>query len=366
MRLKINGTNEIFSEVVEPSEKSNMITIVSTLVRGNFVKTQNSNLKLYSKNYADQVYKIVSEESQLHREPLRSYLIKIEDKIRNADKGGEISLLARYFADALRVPSASVGSNDLNMLGAANVFCWAAYTLYDDFIDGEGQIKYLSIANSAMRKSLTLLRGVFKFEEQHSLIEFLFDCMDQANAWELQETRFTVTESNIFITEIPNYGDLSILSNRAAGHIIAPLCLAIQYSFTHEQQQLLRQALHHYLVARQLNDDMHDWSEDVKNGHCTYVVSCMLRGAKIMPGEYSHSELNNLLKIYFWKHGFEELSHRALAHIELSKRSFAKTKKFNEDAKFFQFLNSIESSVCEARLRFVQKQEFLKEFKQAN
>ncbi len=365
--LKMNERDESLFITSPLPRNSSAISTVAVLWKEKYIKNHKcATLKPSSNGYSDQIYKIVKEESASYSEPLKTYLLNINAKIMNADRNGEISLFAHNFVDALQETEVLFQNNDLDILGAANVFCWAAYTLYDDFIDQEGQVEYLPVANCAMRKSVTLLTSVFKLDEQHSLMEFLFDCMDQANAWELENTRFKVTGSIIFISKIPNYDDLSILSNRAAGHIVAPLCLAKQYNYTHEQHQHLRQALHHYLVARQLNDDIHDWVEDIKNGHCTYVLSCMLRDAKIAPGAYSHFELSALLKSYFWNRGFEESARTVLRHVELSKRSFSKTKKFKAGAVFFRYLDSIESSIHEAQKRFVHKKQFIKQLKKAD
>ncbi|MBU0578712.1 hypothetical protein KJ628_01890, partial [Patescibacteria group bacterium] len=35
--------------------------------------------------------------------------------------------------------------------------------------------------------------------------------------------------------------------------------------------------MYHYLTARQLNDDIHDWEDDLKNGHLSPVVTQLIK-----------------------------------------------------------------------------------------
>lgn len=349
----------------EPDDSKTYSPVLSAAKTANMQFKKHANEKKSSKSealVAKKIYNAVESESRHFNDPLRSYLKISGAKIEKADPRYEISLFPYYFAQALKKRPEVFNNTDLIQLGMANVFCWVAYTLYDDFLDGEGVIEYLPVANVAMRKSLHILQSVFAHHNVQELITTLFDVMDQANSWELEKTRFSVTDKKITTHTIPDYGDLAILSNRAAGHIIAPLCMAQAAGFTQQQQQDLRQAFHHYIVARQLNDDLHDWVEDSKNGHCTHIMAQLLKRAHVSEGTYTHSKLKKTLKNYFWLQGFEELVHEATEHTRLAKVYYKKTNKFKINAPFFEFLNSIERSLSQATAEFNEKKQFLEQF----
>lgn|GEM_PF-2633047 len=58
----------------------------------------------------------------------------------------------------------------------------------------------------------------------------------------------------------------------------------------------LDKAFQHYLSAKQLNDDAHDWQKDLTNGHATSVVTRILAS---YGQAYNPSEMQKLQKI-FW------------------------------------------------------------------
>jgi hypothetical protein len=328
-----------------------------------FDNTKNSTATLQEDRSVEEIYKIVHEQLQYYDEPMCDDLHTTYQSIKKADAHYEISLFPYYFAYVFKKFSNKRQRFDTIKLGAANVLCWAAYTLYDGILDGDGSVCDLPTANVAMRRSLSLLSEVFSSEQSQTLIAHLFDAMDQANAWELLNTRLKVREASISIADIPDYRDLSILSNRAAGHIVAPLCMAQAMGLTDKQQHMIHKGLHHYLVARQLNDDLHDWVDDLHSGRSTYVVSRLLVGAKVTQGTYMLSELEKRLKYYFWHHGFEMLSQELLQHVAHSKSSFRKTKLINPQAQFFQFLVAIEQSIKQAKQNYKQKQDFLQQMR---
>ena len=121
-----------------------------------------------------------------HAEPLRSSALKLIETIDRVDTNNEITLLPHFFAVSLRQPL-RLPSETYSMLGAANVCTWAAYTVYDDFLDDEGDPAALPVANVAMRAALRCLRqAVPQATASEAYIEAVFAGMDEANAWEVR------------------------------------------------------------------------------------------------------------------------------------------------------------------------------------
>ncbi|MBI3889359.1 hypothetical protein HY312_02180 [Candidatus Saccharibacteria bacterium] len=253
-----------------------------------------------------------------------------------ADKHSEITLLSSHFTNALSAKN-RLKDADLLTLNRANFYSWMAYTQYDDFIDSEGMPLRLPIANIAHRKAYTLYNEFsLGIPYASNRINTCFDQMDRANLWELTYCRHSVAGSRITINALPSYRNKILLAQRAGAHILGPLlilesCRAV----TPKQRHLMHQYLAHYLIARQINDDMHDWKDDLAHGHSSFVVTFLLRKTKITSGTYTLARLTEILQTYFWKKGLRELHEIILHHTSYALTSATASKLFtNLDNQF--------------------------------
>lgn len=68
-----------------------------------------------------------------------------------------------------------------------------------------------------------------------------------------------------------------MLAWRSCIHILGPLIVAsFTPSLSGKDLDTLTSGLHHYLIARQLGDDIHDWREDLTAGRISAVVALLL------------------------------------------------------------------------------------------
>lgn len=74
-----------------------------------------------------------------------------------------------------------------------------------------------------------------------------------------------------------------MLAQRAMGHVIGPLLELRDSDKLHSQQLAIQRGLEQYLIARQLNDDIHDWKQDVSVGQITFVVAYLLKQLEVTP-----------------------------------------------------------------------------------
>ncbi|HSW37687.1 MAG TPA: prenyltransferase/squalene oxidase repeat-containing protein, partial [Candidatus Saccharimonadales bacterium] len=210
------------------------------------------------------------------------------NRMFESSDGLEIINLPHYFNQSLAKPLAAKFNGSLINLGAANLFGWLAYTIYDDFLDDEGQPEALPIANVAMRNSLLCFAAAVPNPDFQALVHETFDKIDGANAWEPANCRFQRLGDQLVVNKLPNYGNLAKLAERSLGHCLTPLAVLSLNGLSANSSafQNLQKALKHYLIARQLNDDAHDWQEDIEKGQITYVVSQILAEAKVIPGKH--------------------------------------------------------------------------------
>lgn len=197
------------------------------------------------------------------------------------DEQHHIILLPTLFRDALGSHAANISDDFVASLGLANLYGWIAYTIYDDFLDEEGQTAQLSVANLCLRELSRILRGVLPAGHGFSQVfEKVMDTIDGANTWEVTHCRADLSHpTTIAEVAIPEYHDFKNLSNRSLGHALGPVAILMSIGYTADSEEVkhVMDFFRHYLLARQLNDEAHDWEDDLKRGHINAVAALILK-----------------------------------------------------------------------------------------
>lgn len=286
------------------------------------------------------IFAFVAKELGKLSPPLDQQAEGVLNRIKRANKQHEITLLPKYFQSALlQAPESNV-----MRLGIANVYCWLAYMTYDHMLDDGKSIELLPLANIAQRKALGHYRSCVP--EAESLVEATFTRMDQANAWEQAHARAVVHDDTITIVKLPDYGNGSHLAARSFAHVLGPLLMAVEVGqqLRSEPLQTLRTAFSHYLIARQLNDDAHDWQDDIANGQLTLVVTKLLRAQHIASGEHSLTQLLPHLQQLFRESISVEIAKIMIAHCHKAKELFQQSGLLKSDTMLDQLCDNLEVS----------------------
>jgi hypothetical protein len=304
-------------------------------------------------------------------EPLRTAGLTVWEEMRRADRNHEIVLMPQLFADQLHNP-VGITEQQLQALGEANFFCWIATILYDDFIDEEGEPARLPIANVAYRLSLQLYRRALAWSplgdpgmvsRRYAYVERMYNAVDRANAWEVIHTRAQVANGAITIGTLPHYGNRVVLADRAFGHTIGPMLLVRQLPDVRPQQvRLVQSALRHYLIARQLNDDIHDWRKDLRAGQLSVVVTDMLQAIRVRPGQYDLEALVARLERRFLYRGLDRQCIRLIEHVHACRRALATSGLTKPKGGFMRLVDDLEASAVEAQRIRADEQAFLEAY----
>lgn len=315
--------------------------------------------------HQEKVVQLIQEQCAPLPAELRDATVRSIQALADGGNGNEIIGLAAHFNESLKTPLDSTAAPLLLKLGAANLYGWTAYTIYDDFLDGEGRSELLSTANVAMRYSLTNWREALPGNETFAeLVARTFDTIDGANAWELANCRFTVTGKRIMIGALPGYGDLSKLAERSMGHGLGPLAVLIRAGTSIESRSVrqLQQAFKYYLIARQLNDDCHDWADDLRSGHITYVVSRLLSGLHVEPGSRVLATLHKRARAQFWHTTLPLLCEEILAHLRSSRSALRTIKEIKPSNVLTGLLDELEAVTTKTIAERERSLEFLKQY----
>jgi hypothetical protein len=277
-----------------------------------------------------------------------------------------IVTLAEAFNESLERPLAKAQEPMLAQLGLANLYGWAAYTIYDDFLDDEGRPGLLPIASSALRYCLEAFDNALPEDQVFKdLVRQTFDKIDGANAWELAHCRFERRGQQLVIAALPDYGDPAGLAERSLGHTLTPLAVLRAKGVEPDSQLFngVRQALVHYLAARQLNDDAHDWQTDLRNGHITYVVARLLADAGIKPGRYAWDTLLPPVQKQFWHGTLPKICRDISRQTALSRCSLDRLPGLKRRNALTKLLDGIDASVSETLDTQSRTQSFLQYYK---
>ncbi len=244
---------------------------------------------------------------------------QVLERLLDGTNAREIVLLPRLFQQALSQPG-TIPDGALDALSRANIYGWMAYTVYDDFLDDAGDVRLLSAAHVAHRRSLTeFLAAVTDTTFQRQVRE-TFDAIDAANAWEVMHCRLSRTDHKLDgiklnITPLPYYGRRQKLAQRSLGHALTPLAVLHLAGASRRHCLAMKKAFMHYLIARQIGDDMHDWEQDLAAGHASFVVTRILRDLHTKPGTYDYDALHTAMQQQFWHHAVHHVLTTARGHV---------------------------------------------------
>lgn len=225
----------------------------------------------------------------------------------NPDK--QMSLMALYVREALGTKGTRFSDTYIARLGLVNVFFWTAFIIYDDFWDEDEAAEpgLLPVANLFARHYTDFFSTIFPLDPTfRTFFHTLMDSLDAANEWEMLNCRLRREGDTVFLPEtIPDYGEHDIKFSPAAGHVLGPVAMLVECGFPVDSNEVrgLVTYFKHYLIAMQLNDDAHDWKEDLARGHISTAVAMLLSAWQMTHPE--RKEINLLddipeLERIFW------------------------------------------------------------------
>jgi len=293
---------------------------------------------------------------QFAEEPLRSMYLRFTADTVDQDTKHLITDAAGNVVRAFNVSLSGSVQTQLN-LGSLNG--WIAYTIYDDLLDEEGSPEMLSAANFAMRQSLAHFHSALPNNQAfQDSVKKTFMTIDAANLWEMQHARVYIAGNTVTVNQLPDYGDLSQLANRSWGHTLAA-CGTLHATNlpqkTHKLE-LLRSFFRHYLIARQLNDDAHDWERDLQHGHLTAVVTALLRAYGNATVELTKDKA--ALQQLFWSDVIKDIARLIKHHTAAAMTSLA-ALACDHPETFHSWLTPLEQAADEALSRQEQATEFI-------
>lgn len=283
------------------------------------------------------------------------------DILKKLQKDREIFLLNSKVAESIHDADVTDMSSLVSQLTDASVYGWIGYRIFDDIVDEKKYTDMLPLANVCMRKISQIYETLGK---DNIYIEHLFHrCMDEMDAALAQELIVCrLKENSQGKWEVPSKLpkiDFDILASRSIGHAIGPLVLHHVSGATAEENKKFEQFFRHYLIARQLNDDAHDFADDLFDGRLNAVSIYILSHMKDC--DSSDTERIETMRREFWYTHSEHISNTIIMHCEKALQNISQCTKII-DKTFYErmiatYRHAAEQTIYEQKkmVSFLQK-----------
>jgi hypothetical protein len=225
---------------------------------------------------------------------------------RNIDK--QMSLMAFFTKKSWGEKADKIPDELIAQMGLANIFFWTAFVIYDDFWDEDeaADPKLLPVANFFVRSYVDFFSSLLPEKTGFRIFfQITMDGLDEANNWETIHCRAQVHDNKFVIPDqLPDYGNYDFKYRPASGHILGPVAIFLQigYGLDSPEVKNLIEYFRNYLIAMQINDDSHDWEEDLRRGHISTVVAMLLEDLNWPKKEIDlEADLPELKKVFWLK-----------------------------------------------------------------
>jgi hypothetical protein len=243
--------------------------------------------------------------------------------ISRHDDQQQINAMANLTAEAYdQIPSSAI----LGQLNLGSLNGWIAYSVYDDFFDEESRPATLAVANYAHRQAILSYDAALGDDHAfQKLVNQTFNIMDNANRWEVLNARGHLTGKQLKY-KLPAYDQYGKLAERSWGHMLAAVgtLVILGYDMDSQPVRQLQIFFHHFLIARQLNDDAHDWQADLQRGHLSAAV-CLLLGDYKPAGPIELDTEITALQQHFWQVSIIKIDRLISKHLSLARRALTKS-----------------------------------------
>lgn len=303
---------------------------------------------------------------------LQNQAFNMLTKMIKGDKDKQIILLPYLFKTALGANAQNISEEMVIQLGLANLYGWTAYTIYDDFLDEEGNPPLLPMANVLLRDLTIIFNNILPPSSGFpQFFQKIMDKLDSANTWETSHCRIKATEGQIKMPGVlPDYGDYTILADRSLGHSLGSIAIlfALGYKSDSDEVISLWSFFKYFLSARQLNDDAHDWQKDLEQGQINSAASALLaKWQEKTPAQNQQgANISNIipdLQKLFWYEVIPGLCQTILKHTKLAQESLMSLSPITNPEVLTNLLKREIRSAQKALTERAQTLKFLKSYK---
>jgi hypothetical protein len=323
------------------------------------IRANNEKPEVRAKTYSaeeqevmDRIRAVAKERFADFPKEFRGFALECMERTIAGNKDKQMSLMSYYTRQSLGKKARKISDKMIAEMGLANIFFWAAFIIYDDFWDEDeaANPRVLPVANLYARHYVDFFSSLLPERTGfHDFYHKIMDNLDSANNWETLHCRAEVRGSKFIIPErLPDYGDYEFKFRPASGHIVGPVAILLQIGYKMDSVEVKNfiSYFKNYLIAMQINDDSHDWEEDLRRGHLSTVVAELLKDYKEKHPNKKEidldAELLELKKI-FWFTTISKMAQVAIKHTKRSRKALRSITAFEDTSPLERFVTITEN-----------------------
>ena len=280
----------------------------------------------------------------------RSFLARMIAK----DEDGEIVLLPKVVADSMNI---KLDSKILQKLCLGSLYGWVSYTLYDNFLDDEFEHWMLPVANIYFQK-LSEIYLNFRDTRIKEIFTNAIERMEEANIREADSCRFEI-KNKLKLIDLPDYGEMNILAEKSIGHALGPLSVMMFANADNQDLENMDRFFRFYLMARQLNDDAHDWSEDLKRGQINAAGAMVLRNWFREKTTFNMKTDLSRLELMFWEEVIDDVTAKIVEFVGEANQAVNRIKIINKKDYYRRRLLKLKEAARRATKGAADTKEFI-------
>ena len=373
LEKRLSNIAEPFGSIIDDKRVRSLIdkyqTLIGNVGKENLVKQP----IVYNENeqhIMDMIRKKFDERFHAFSPALRERAKSAIEKTIRSNRDKQMSLMAYYTKVSLGKSGESIPDELVADIGLANIFFWTAFIIYDDFWDRDeaADPRLLPIANIFARHYIDFFIALSDDKEFRPFFHDLMDKLDGSNAWEVENCRAKIEENIFYIpTTLPDFGDYENKYRPASGHILSSVAILTQFGkeLKTEDWGNIISYFKHYLIAMQLNDDAHDWEEDMQRGRLSTVVTLLLSDLKKSGWKKQtidlHADLPEIRKI-FWFTTMPQYVKIVLSQTDISRKALRSISIIEEPNLLERIITTTENVARQAERESIDSGALLKEY----
>ncbi len=274
-------------------------------------------------------------------EMMQTLINQMTEQMLQKDQSHQITLLPWHCSQAM---AKQLDQQTLIQLGAASLYGWIAYTIYDDIIDDQKNIHLLPVANLCLIELDAIYRTIMKDHPDFlQLYKKTISNLELANFNEMQINK----------SKYPVFTGYDHLAHKSLGHALS--CLAIFYlngiKQNDKQFKLLVSFFENYLIAKQIHDDAHDWEDDFAKGQQTPITL-----------QLGYSKNIDTLRKKFWIKLLPKVCADAQSYLQKATKAIEGNKALKDKSFFLNLIQKLESSLSVAQEEQNKTIQFIKKY----
>jgi hypothetical protein len=312
-------------------------------------------------NFQNSIKKAVRNKFKHYPVELRDEIDLLITKITKKDKYGTASMMPFWVHKSLLIKNKKkINNNLLLRLCQNSLLGWCSFFLYDQIIDENNKSEFLPLANILCREmEIDFLElPIDKETGFFDLYKKIMQEMELCNWNELQKLRFNWDKNNLKMKKF----NFDYLGKRSMGYALSSIAIFCHLGLNINSAEVrkLLNFFRYFIIAKQMNDDSHDWFEDLKkcninsanyyiikkyNGNLNKLKNAMTRQESIKKEFWETVIPNFCLKIVGYSNkakenlmGIKMIRKEYLVKLNKKNITIAKTA-LNERNQALEFIN---------------------------